>query len=98
MYGTCIKIIHIRISHFKQCKQYRGTQSLNELNFEVTFLILGSAVTEGDLSIHRLTSVVASLPWKLLVITVLPPLNCFLQVTHLQLDTLTVAKSQNLFQ
>jgi hypothetical protein len=28
MYGKYIKIIHIRISHFKQRKQYRCTQSL----------------------------------------------------------------------
>jgi len=41
MYRKYIKIIHIRISHFKQCKQYRCTQSLNESKFEVAFLIVG---------------------------------------------------------
>lgn len=41
MYGTYIKIIHIRISQCKQCKQYRCTQSLNESKFEVAFLIFG---------------------------------------------------------
>ena len=41
MYGKYIKIIHIHISHFKQCKQYRCTQSLNESKFEVAFVIGG---------------------------------------------------------
>jgi hypothetical protein len=41
MCGKYIKIIHIRISHFKHCKQYRCTQSLNESKFEVAFSIVG---------------------------------------------------------
>jgi hypothetical protein len=40
MYGKDIKITHICISHFKQCKQYRCTQTLNESKFEVAFLIV----------------------------------------------------------
>ena len=81
-----------------QCNQYLDTESLSESKFEVAFLLMSAAIAEVGLPINRLTSVVASLPWKPLFSTVFPPLSCCLQVTHLQHDTLTTAKSQNLFQ
>jgi hypothetical protein len=72
-------------------------KGLNESKFEVAFLIVRYG-HYGSRSVYRLTSLVASFPWIMFVSTVFPPINCFLQVTHLQHDTLTVAKSQNLFQ
>jgi hypothetical protein len=57
-----IKIIHIRISHFKQCKQYRYKQSLNEPKFEVAFLIVGyghSGSRSIYLSVDEFSSVIS---------------------------------------